>query len=67
MYGKPELERERLGDLFFRGEVHADEHHAEPLARTFVFGQCRAQIVVGDEARLNQALTDFFAQPHSSP
>ena len=65
-YGKPELERERLRDLLFGREVHAHEHDAQPFAGALVLGQRGLEIVFGDEARLDQALTDFLAQRAAS-
>ena len=63
---KPELERQRLRDLFFGREVHAHEDDAEALAGALVLGQRGLEIVFSDEARLNQALTDLLAQRRAS-
>ena len=60
---KAELEGEGLRDLLFGGEVHPHEHDAEALPRALVLHQRGAQIVLSDEARLNQALTDFLTHP----
>ena len=61
--GEPELERERLGDLFLSGEIHPHQHDAQPLAGALVLGQSGPQVAFCDEACLNQALTDFLAHP----
>ena len=62
---KAELIREGLGDLAFGGQVQADEHRAQAFARALVFGQRRLQIVLCDEARLDQALTELFSHRSS--
>ncbi len=58
--GKAELERERLRNLLFGRQVHAHEHHAQALAGALVLDQRGAEVLFRDEARLNQALTDFL-------
>ena len=60
---KAELEGEGLRDLLLGREIHAHEHHAQAFARALVLGQRGAEILFRDEARLNQALTDFLTQP----
>ena len=65
-YGKAELVGEGLGDLPFGGEIEADEHRAQAFACAFVLGQRRLEIVLSDEARLNQALTELFAHRSSA-
>jgi hypothetical protein len=59
---KPELHGQRLRDLLFSREIHADENDAEALTGTLVLDQCVFEIVVADEACLNEALTNFLAQ-----
>src|SRR5205085_2886511 len=58
-----ELERERLGDLLFRRQVHAYEDDANALTGALVLREGGLQIFFSDEAGLNQALTDFLAHP----
>ena len=57
-----ELEGERLGDLFLRGEVHPDEDHAHTLAGALVLVERALQVLFRDQPGLNQALADLFAQ-----
>ena len=64
---KAELHRERFRDLLFGREVHPDEDDTQPLAGALVLDQRVFEIVVADEARLNQALTDFLAQSGPRP
>ena len=61
-----ELQRERFRDLLLGREVHAYEDHADALAGALVLDKRVPQIVLGDEARLDQALTDFLAHPEPS-
>ena len=58
---KAELIGERFGNLFLGGEIHAHEHGAKSIARSTVLGQRRLEVLVGDQARLNQTLADLFA------
>jgi len=64
--GEAELEGERFGDLLFRGEVHPHEHDTNAFAGALVLVERGAEVVFRDEARLDQALTDFFTHPGSS-
>jgi hypothetical protein len=57
-----ELKGEGLGDLFFGGQVHTDEYNADALAGPLVFCQGRREVVLSDEAGLNQALADLLSQ-----
>ena len=59
-----QLERERLGDLLLGREVHAYEHDAHTLAGALVLRQSRLQIVLSDEARLDQALADLLTHSY---
>ncbi len=58
--GETELERERLRNLFVGREIHAHEHHADAFAGALALRQCSAEIILADEARLDQALTDLL-------
>ena len=51
-----ELHRKRLRDLFFSREVHPDEHDPQPLAGALVLNQRVFEIVLADEACLDEAL-----------
>ncbi len=55
----------RLDRILDRDDVglHAHKHHAEAFPRTFVLRERGAEIVLCDEARLDQALTDFLPGP----
>ena len=64
---KAKLHRERFRDLLFSGEIHPDEDDTQPLAGALVLDQRVFEIVVADEARLDQALTDFLAQSEPRP
>jgi hypothetical protein len=63
---KAELKREGLGDLLFGGEVHPHEHDADTFAGAPVLFERDAEIVFGDEARLDQALTNLLTQRETS-
>ena len=63
---KAELKRERLGDLLFGGEVHPHQHDADAFAGALVLFQRDAEIVFGDEARLDQALTNLLTHRETS-
>jgi hypothetical protein len=56
-----QLVGERLGDLALGGQIEAHEHRAQAFARPLVLGQRRLQIVVSDQACLNQALTELLS------
>ena len=60
-----QLVGEGLGDLTLGGEVEAHEDRAQALAGALVLGQRRLQIVLSDEACLNQALTELLAHRSS--
>ena len=57
---EPELVGQRLRDLFFSGEIQADEHGADALAGGLVLGQRDLEIIFGDEPGLNQTLADLL-------
>jgi len=59
--GKPQLERERLRNLLFSGELHPHENGAEPLTGSCVLGQGFTQVILTDEARSKQTLTELVA------
>ena len=60
-YGKPELVGEGLGDLLFGGEVEAYEDGTDAFAGLLVFGERDLEIVLRDQARLNETFPDFLA------
>ncbi len=51
------LVRKGLRNLPLGREIKAHQYRAQAFARAFMLGQSRAKVVLGDEARLNQALT----------
>jgi hypothetical protein len=61
------LEGEGLRDLLFRREIHPDEHHTKTFPGTLVLDKRRREIILSDEAGLNQAFTDLLAQTDPSP
>src|SRR5262249_9044334 len=56
-----ELIRERFGDLLLGGQVEADEHGTDALAGPFVLSERDLEILLRDQAGLNQTLTDLLA------
>jgi hypothetical protein len=62
---KPELEGERLRNLLLGGEIQPDEYYAEAFSRPLVLSERGPEIVFGDEAGLDQALTNLLA--HYAP
>jgi hypothetical protein len=63
---KPQLEGQRLRDVFLGREVQAYEHDTDAFAGTLLLNQRSLEVVFRDEARLNQALTNFLAQLSAS-
>ena len=63
--GETQLVGERLGDLFFGREVQAYEDHADAFAGFLVLRERDLEVVLRDQARLDETFPDFLA--HSGP
>ena len=56
--GEPQLECQGLGNLRLAGEPQPDQHGAKTFPGTSVLCEGRLQIMIVDETRLDEALTD---------
>ena len=53
--------RERFRDLLLGGKVETDEYDAETIASPALLGKRDLELVLGNQARLNEALAEFLS------
>ncbi len=66
MYGKPSWKASAFAICFSVARFMRTRTTPSAFAGTLVLGQRDAEVLFRDEARLNQALTDFLAHPEPS-